>query len=91
MLEFFGYFLLAIICIPIIFLVVNISMALIWLPISKGMDFLFQFPLGRLLLAPVIFVAVAIAGMRLFPSLVFGCVIGGVGVYILLWGKNDRA
>ncbi|PMO17067.1 hypothetical protein BCT17_05990 [Vibrio sp. 10N.222.54.F10] len=89
MLEFIGYILLAILAIPILFFSVNMVMGVIWLPISKVMDFLFQFPCGKLILSPVVFVSAAIAGMRLFPSLIFGCVIGVVGVYILLWEKGD--
>ncbi|EJG0781690.1 hypothetical protein QNZ63_004704 [Vibrio parahaemolyticus] len=91
MLEFLGYILLAIIAIPFLFLAVNMVMGVIWLPISKALDFLFQFPLGKLILAPVIFASAAIAGMRLFPSPIFGCVIGAVGVYILLWKSDDQA
>ncbi|WP_025502401.1 hypothetical protein [Vibrio parahaemolyticus] len=91
MLEFFGYILLAIIAIPILFLSVNMIMGAIWLPISKVMDFLFQYPLGKLILSPVIFVSAAIAGIRLFPSIIFGCFIGAVGVYILLLEKGDCA
>ncbi|QFU23046.1 hypothetical protein FM038_013395 [Shewanella eurypsychrophilus] len=89
MLEFIGYLLIAIVCIPVIFIVVNMTMAAIWIPIGKAIDFLFHFPIGRLILAPIIFVSAAMAGMRLFASPTFGVIIGIVGVYILLWEKDD--
>ncbi|MGF1887200.1 hypothetical protein L4D13_13780 [Photobacterium profundum] len=89
MFEFIGYLVLAILCIPILFIVVNMVMGAIWFPIGKGLDFLFRFPLGRLILAPIVFVSVGMVGMRLFPSLAFGAVCGLAGVYLLLWEKDD--
>ncbi|TVP15391.1 hypothetical protein [Shewanella sp. KCT] len=89
MLEFIGYLLIAIVCIPIIFVAVNMIMAAIWIPIGKAIDYLHRFPIGRLILAPLIFVSAGIAGMRLFASLTFGVIIGIVGVYVLLMEKDD--
>ncbi|WP_440884964.1 hypothetical protein [Vibrio campbellii] len=87
--EFFGLLLLTIICIPIFLIVINMGMGVIWLPIKAVIDFLFRYHIGRVILSPLIFIAVGMAGMRLIPSLVFGGICGAFGVYILLWKKDE--